>query len=292
MTSPSRPAIAATLSGILVGAAIVATRSVIDQTTPIALAFLRYLIGFCCLLPPVLLSARARFVRRDLLPIGLLGITQFGVLVILLNASLEVIPSSRAALIFATMPLQTMLVGTVIRRQQSSPAQGLGVLLTIAGVGFALGQEAVQRGGVAGSWTGEIMALTSAASGAVCSVLYRPYLRRYPILPLSAFAMLTSVGFLGVLTGVEGSFTSLPAITARGWLAVAFIGASSGAGYYLWLWALSRATPTKVTVFLALGPITATVLGALFLSEAISIWALVGLTCVALGIWLAHREPR
>jgi hypothetical protein len=68
------PIAAAAATGILVGSAIVATRFVIDQTAPASLALLRYVIGFCCLLPPALLSARVQFEGRDLLPIGLLGI--------------------------------------------------------------------------------------------------------------------------------------------------------------------------------------------------------------------------
>ena len=72
---------------------MVATRFVTDQTAPASLAFLRYLIGCCCLLPPVLLSNRVRFARWDLLPIGLLGITQFGILIALLNYALQFIPA-------------------------------------------------------------------------------------------------------------------------------------------------------------------------------------------------------
>jgi len=88
------PAAAAAVTSILVGSAIVATRSVIDQTGPASLALLRYLIGFCCLLPPMVLSSRVRFARRDLVPIGLLGITQFGILIALLNFGLQFIPSA------------------------------------------------------------------------------------------------------------------------------------------------------------------------------------------------------
>ncbi len=45
-------------------------------------------------------------------------------------------------------------------------------------------------------------------------------------------------------------------------------------------------------MFLALGPITATVLGGVFLSEATSPAFLLGLACVVLGLWLAHRRPQ
>jgi drug/metabolite transporter (DMT)-like permease len=284
------PVAAAAATGILVGAAMVATRFVIDQTAPASLALLRYVIGFCCLLPPVLLSGRVPFEWRDLLPIGLLGIIQFGILIALLNYALQFIPSARAALIFATMPLLTMMLATVLRYERITLAKTLGVLLTIVGVGFALGEKAVQRGGAAHEWVGELAVFASALSGAICSVLYRPYLRKYPTLPVSAFAMLASVGFLAMLAAGEGFFRSLPTFTAAGWLAVVFIGISSGIGYYLWLWALNHTTPTRVTVFLALSPITAAGLGALLLAEGISMMLLLGLACVVLGLWIAHWQ--
>lgn len=269
---------------------MVATRFVIDQTAPASLALLRYLIGFCCLLPPVLLSARVRFERGDLVPIGLLGITQFGILIALLNYGLQFIPSARAALIFTTMPLLTMLLAMVLGYERLTLSKTLGVLLTIVGVGFALGEKAVQRGSAAHEWVGELAVFASALSGAICSVLYRPYLRKYPTLPVSALAMLASVGFLAVLAGWEGFFASFPHFTAAGWLAVLFIGINSGIGYYLWLWALNNTTPTKVTVFLALSPITAAGLGVLLLAESISMMLFLGLAFVALGLWMAHWQ--
>jgi drug/metabolite transporter (DMT)-like permease len=284
------PIAAAAATGILVGSAMVATRFVIDQTAPASLALLRYVIGFCCLLPPALLSGRVQFESRDLLPIGLLGITQFGILIALLNYALQFIPSARAALIFATMPLLTMMLATGLGHERLTMAKTLGVLLTIVGVGFALGEKAVQRGGAAHEWVGELAVFASALSGAICSVLYRPYLRKYPTVPVSAFAMLASVGFLALLAAGEGFFGSLPHFTASGWLAVVFIGISSGIGYFLWLWALNHTTPTKVTVFLALSPITAAGLGALLLGEGISLMLFLGLACVVLGLWIAHWQ--
>jgi drug/metabolite transporter (DMT)-like permease len=290
-TSGSRflPPAAAAATGILVGSAMVATRFVIDQTAPASLALFRYTIGFCCLLPPVILSGRVSLERRDLLPIGLLGITQFGILIALLNYSLQFIPSARAALIFATMPFMTMALAAVLGHEKFTWSKTLGVLLTVAGVGFAVGEKSIQRAGEASGWIGELAVFGSTLSGAVCSVLYRPYLRKYPTLPVSALAMLASVGFLAVLAAGEGFFNSLPQFTGFGWLAVLFIGVNSGIGYYLWLWALNHTSPTKVTVFLALSPITATILGALLLGEDISLMSFLGLVFVALGLWIAHH---
>jgi drug/metabolite transporter (DMT)-like permease len=282
------PTLAAATTGILVGSAIVATRFVIGQTSPASLALLRYLIGFVCLLPVLLLSQRARFERRDLLPIGLLGIVQFGIVVTLLNYALQYIPSGRAALIFATLPLITMLLAAALGYERVTLLKALGVLATIVGVGFVLGEQSLEPAMAGNQWLATLAVLASAASGALCSVLYRPYLRKYPTLAVSVLAMLASVLALALVAAGEGFFLAPPHFSPAGWLAVGFIGLSSGVGYYLWLWALNHASATNVAVFLALSPVSATILGALALAEAPSPTALLGLAFVALGIWLAQ----
>ncbi len=286
------PAGAAAATGVLVGSTMVATRFVLDQTEPASLALLRYIIGFFCLLPPVLMSVRVRFQRRDVLPIALLGITQFGILIALLNFGLQYIPSALGALIFATLPLLTLLLAAALGHEALTFFKSAGVALTIVGVGLALGDRLTMPDLAPGSWIGELAVFGAAFSGAVCSVFYRPYLRKYPVLQVGAFAMLASVLFLGGLAAWEGFFDALPSFTLGGWLAVLFIGTGSGLGYYLWLWALRHTTATEVTVFLALSPVTASGLGALLLAEPVSLAFLLGLACVALGLWLAHRRPR
>jgi drug/metabolite transporter (DMT)-like permease len=182
----------------------------------------------------------------------------------------------------------TLVLAAALGWERLTAVKLAGVALTIAGVGAALGEKAGLGGG-AHAWVGELAVFASALCGAVCSVLYRPYLRKYPALPVSAFAMLASVAFLAVWAGAEGFFSAMPRFTPGGWLAVFFIGIGSGAGYYLWLWALGHATPTEVTVFLSLSPLTAAVLGAFFLGERISTASLAGMSCVGLGLWLAYR---
>ena len=286
------PALAAAATGIFVGSTIVVTRFVIGQTDPFSLAFLRYAIGFLCLAPSLAMTGWVRFQPRDIVPVALLGITQFGILIALLNFGLQTIPSALGALIFATFPMLTMVLAATLRYEALTLFKTFGVLLTILGVAFAVGEKLALPGSLAGGLIGELAVFGSALSGAVCSVLYRPYLQRYPTLQVSAFAMFASVLFLAIPAAWEGLFDSVPDFTPGGWAAVAFIGISSGIGYYLWLWALEHTTPTRVTVFLALSPITATALGALWLDEAVSALFIAGLGSVALGLWLAHREPR
>lgn len=291
MTAPARvlPTLAAAATGVQVGAAIVATRFAVDQAGPLSLALLRYAIGVACLLPFALAVGRVRFALRDLVPIALLGILQFAAVIALLNYALQSISSGRAALIFASFPLITMVLAALVGHERLTPAKTAGVLLSIAGVALALGERVWTPEATEGSWIGEAAAFASAFCGAACSVLYRPYLRAYPALPVGAVAMLASVAFLALAATGEGFFTAWPSFTPIGWAAVVFIGLSSGIGYFLWLWALRHAAATRVTVFLSLSPITAALLGALLLGEPLTPPLLGGLAAVVAGLWLAHR---
>ena len=280
---------AAAAVGVQVGATIVATRAVIDETGPVTLAALRYGIGLLTLLPFVLAAARPRFARADLWRIVLLGIGQFALLVALLNAGLRTVPAAEGALLFATFPLLTLLAAAALGHERLSWNKGLGVLLTLGGVAVALGPAAFAG---AGAWAGEVMILASALCGAVCSVAYRPLLQRYPALPLGAAAMAAAVLFLAVWAPFDGALDRLPRITGRGWAAIGFIGASSGIAYVLLLHALRHASASRVTLYLALGPVTALLLGVVWLGEPWRVELVVAVALVAAGLRVVQDRRR
>lgn len=283
------PLLAAAATGVQVGAAMVATRFVVAEIGPFSLAFLRYAIGALCLLPALAMARqRPRFAWRDAPPIALLGVAQFGLLIALLNIGLARVPAGQGAVLFAIFPLLTLLIASALGREDFTARKLGGVLLTLAGVALTLGAGNSRLEGTA-DLAGYLAVLAAALCGALCSVLYRPYLQRYPTLPVSALAMLASVAALAVPAASEGLLQALPVLRAGAWTAVLFIGMSSGLGYVLWLWALGRAAPTQVTVFLSLSPVTAVLFGGLLLGEPLSAAMVPGMGCLVMGFWLTSR---
>lgn len=259
---------------------------------PLTLALLRYAIGFLCLLPFALRALQAAPVRppaRDLVAMAALGTGQFAILIALLNWGLRTVPAAQSALIFSLFPLLTLLLGALLGREQLTAPLVLGVLLSIAGVALSLLPKL--QSAATGHWWGELAVLASAGVGALCSVLYRPYLLRYPTVPVSAFAMLASVLFLAVIALGEDWPRAIGTLRPAAWAVVAFIGLSSGIGYFWWLYALKHESPTRVTVFLALNPVTAALLSWPLLGEALPPQLLAGLVLIAGGLWLATRGP-
>jgi len=290
------PLVAAAATGVQVGASIVASRFAVGEVPPLTLAMLRYAIGFGCLLPFAWRGAGELFGRaaappvnasraRDLLAMAALGIGQFGVLI-----ALQHVGAAPAALLFSLFPLLTLLLAAALGRERVTWPLLVGVVLTIAGAALTF---APKLGAArAGDWWGELAVVASAATGALCSVLYRPYLRRYPTVPVSAFAMLASVLFLAMLAAGEHWTTRIERFSASAWTAIVFIGVASGVGYFWWLYALKHESPTRVTVFLGLNPVTAALLGWALLGEPLAPATFAALALTVAGLWLATRGPK
>ncbi len=263
--------LAAAATGILVGAAMVSTRTVSTATSPVTLAFLRYLIGVAMLGIPVLLAHRTRFAWRDAVAVAGLGVLQFAVLIVLLNIALGSLSAATCALIFSTMPLVTLCLSVGLGRERFSLTRLAGLLLAVAGVAVLLRATLQQESTAIDDWTALAALIGATLIGAVCSMLYRPYVQRYAALPTSALAMLAAVVFLLGLCLATGQPLA-PVLNTLQWANVAFIGLASGVGYFCWLWALSQLDASRVVAFQALGPITAAVIE-LVLSRALPSWA-------------------
>lgn len=282
---------AAALVGVQVGACIAGSRAVVHEVGPVSLTFLRYAIALASLVP-FLGGARAalsHLTARDAGAVALLGVTQFGLLIALLNAGLAHLDAGLGALLFAVFPLMTMTLATLGGQERLDGALAAGVLLSIAGVALALGVR-WPSGDARPLAIGAACVLASALCGALCSVLYRPLLRRYPTLPLGALAMAAAVAVLAPAAWAEGLPQRAGGLGAAQWAVIAGVGLSSGMAYWLWLWALKHAAPTQATAFLALSPVTATLLGAAMLGEPLGWGLAVGVVCVLAGLALAARR--
>ncbi|WP_208984947.1 MULTISPECIES: DMT family transporter [unclassified Stappia] len=255
----------AIFTGLQVGAALVASEAVVAEVGAGRLGFLRYAIALLILLPVAFFSSGAPVARRDMLPVALIGIGQFGVLVGLLNVAVLHTGSPRVALVFATLPIVTLAVGLRFAVGRVSPLELASILLSVVGVGILLAGEALTGRMLASDWIGVGCAALATLTGALCSHLYRPYLQRCGVAKVSVIAMLASLLPLGVMALLEGQGLPMADWSRRTVMLVGFVGLSSGAGFLLWLYALSRLPAAVVTAFLGLSPVTAVVLSVLFL---------------------------
>ena len=280
----------AVLIGAQVGVQLTITRSLADDIAPGTLAFFRYSLAFLILAPFAFPAYRVPFRGRDLLPIAGLGVAMFGLMIALQNLALHYTPSGRGALIFSTMPFFTMIFAAWFGGDPLTRPKVVGVALTISGVAVVIGADAFETAPTAASWLGDGLMIFCAIVAGLCSVLFRPYVRRYTALPVSALAVFCAIFPLWVISALEGGIVRLPTYSASTWTWVAVLGMTSAPFYWLWLWALGRISATLVNVFQALGPITAAIVAAIFLGEPIHASFVVGVVVVTAGFVVAYRR--
>ena len=275
---------AAAATGVQVGAALVATEVIVAEVGAGRLGFLRYAIALMFLLVFVLFGKTRRIPRRDLGPVALIGIGQFGVLIALLNIALLHTSSARVSLIFATLPLMTIAVGWLTAPARLDVKELGAIFLTFLGIAALLGADAFAGEMTTGDLVGFAAAGGATLTGAVCSSFYRPYLEAYGVVAVSAVAMAASLVPLGLMGLLEGPPRSPWEWAPETLALIAFIGLSSGLGFMMWLYALASLDAAIVTAFLALSPLTATGLSVMLLSEDVTLGLIVALALVIAGL--------
>lgn len=296
---PAKPPIllanlAAFVGTTFTAGSIVSIRFVIAESDPASLAFIRYLIALLCLAPIAVYLMRGRRVgARDVLIVLVLGALFFGVFPYLLNTSLKYTSAARGALMLATAPLITLALGKLLRSERFTAAKLLGVVGAFVGVAVAM---LAGPGGLAGQgayWIGDLIMLAAASLAAVYPIYSKPLLARHPALAVTALSMVGGLLILAPFAQAQGSFSGLPTFSAAGWFAVVFLGIGGGAMQFgLWIWAVSKLTPTQAAIYLTLTPITAILLASLILGEPVTLGLFAGLALVVGSILLANRPAR
>ncbi len=288
MTRDQMGVLAAVTSSAMGGVAGGATRFVIHATDPVTLGVFRFGTGFLILLPIALFMKSRWPSGRDWVAVALLGILFFFAFSVLFNLAYSYTTAARGALTLSTMPLTTMLVGAALGVEKITARKTAGVLVAMAGVFLAL--MFGLAGAPAGAWRGELVMLAATLCMSFYNVWSRPFIARSDPLAFLTAGMGAAAACLLVWALAIHGFDAAAQFGAAQWLAVAYLGAiGSAVTFILWVYALSRTSPTKTAVTITVNPVFASIVGALAIGEGIGLNLIAGLAAVAAGIWIATR---
>ena len=281
--------IIAIVSSSLGGSALAVTRYLTTSADVVTLAILRWGIGILVVLP-VALVLRVKWPKATDLPaVILLGVCFYGLFFIFYNIAVSYTTAARASLALCTLPLLTMVVGSILNMERMTLRKGIGVAVAVTGAAIALATGLSQAPDRA--WLGELIMTLAVLCMAVYNVYSRPLIQRSSALGFLAVGMGAGALVLLVLGSATGRITVLSEFDANQWIAGAYLGIAGGAlAFILWVLALERASPTRVANTMTVNPIAASLLGAHLLGEPITPNIVFGLATVFAGIWIATRN--
>ena len=281
----------AIVSSAVGAAAAVATRYLIASADPFTLAALRFGGGVICLLP-LALGLRVRWPGRGDWPaVAGLGFMFFAVFFVFYNLALAYTTVARGTLALSTLPLMTMVVGAVLGIEALSARKTVGVLIAMLGVAAALASGLADA--PAGAWRGDLIMAGATLCMALYNVWSRPFIQRSSALGFLTAGMGVGAAALVLISAFSGGLARVSAFTPAEWLAALYLGAGGGAlAFFLWVYALQYASPTRVANTMTVNPIVAGLLAAIFLGEPITLPLVVGLVAVFAGLWIATTDSK
>lgn len=266
---------------------------------PSQVATLRFVFGAAFILLLVLGRRETRFmaeaVRKDGLPIALLGAVGVFLTFFLMHEGIETTSASAAAVIFSMNPVFTVLIASLALRERLGLLGWLGVGIGLLGAFAAITGFKLSGLFSRDDFLGSLLVLISAATWSVYTVYGKKYSERYGSLVLSFLTMAVGSVLLSVLLTVQGGWSEMAGYDLRAWSWLLYLGIITvGVGYILYFGGMRRVPASRGASLFYLKPILAVFIAYLALGEPISYSLLFASLMVAAGILLVTlpREAR
>jgi O-acetylserine/cysteine efflux transporter len=258
---------------------------------PVLFAGLRTLIGGLAMIVAALLWGGSPNLRRDWPVFLLLALFNVVLFIALQTYAIVYLPSGSAAVLVYLQPILVGLLAWVILGEGLSVAKLVGLLLGFSGI-VAVSVGSFSGAAKALSPLGVILGAASALSWALGTVYFKKYEARVSTLWAVAVPFLvggvtlTALGLV-VEPWVEISWTGAFVASL---LYSSLIGIS--AAWVIWFALVRAGEASRVAAYIFAVPLTAVLIGALFLDEPLSYSLLLGAALVVSGIYLVNRSPR
>ncbi len=279
---------------VLLGSSIVAARAIMDASDgPATLGASRYLGSGLILAALTIGSGGWRFSRGLVLFAIGLGVIQFGVFHLAINTALQQTPAARGAVIFALIPILTMMIAAAAGRDRVTPMMIVAAIISFAGVALAVGEAAFRPSVGGGDLTGEALFFLAICCGATYNAFSARLYRDNAIFPITVLTMVGGFLFLMPFSIAEGPVKVLASYDGEDWVwwlwCVIFAGAMS-MGFFNY--GLRKLGPSQTAIYVPISPIATTAMGAWLLGETITSLFLVGLACAVTGPLLVSYSRR
>ncbi|MDD9871730.1 MAG: DMT family transporter [Gammaproteobacteria bacterium] len=280
MSSAKQPLLAALATVLLWAFAFPASKAALPYFSAEQIVLLRYAVacGFY-----LALFAAGRFAwpqLRDLPLIFILGVLGVTVYQLLFVHGIGRVTAGAAAMIIAAIPVFAGLLARFFLREKLSRPAWCGIAISLAGVALI----AVEKD-IAGEFSGAILLIMATVSVSIYFVFQKPFFSRYSPLSLTAWTSLAgTLSLLYQLPAAVDAALQAPAVAL--WSVAAMGVFSSGIGFVLWLYALSKLPAGTVTSFLFLQPVFVTVMAWLWLDEIPTAQVFAGGAVILFGVAL------
>lgn len=265
---------------IFLGVNFVAVRISNEELPPFWGSSLRFLIASVLLLSIVKLRTIPLPRGRALTGAVLFGLFSFAISYGFLYWGLTQVRAGMASVTFATIPLITQLIASLIGQERLTWRGILGAVIVIAGIGIVFYDQL--RFDIPFIYLGAVLA--GVVSSALSGIVVKHYPKSHPF-SVNSVGMGVGASLLLVLSFLTGERQSLPALQST-WLALGWLVLSSIVGFVLIVWLLARWSATATSYIGVLTPLVTIVAASLLTGEIPTVTFLAGSLLVLVGVYV------
>ena len=264
------------------GSLYVVSKYVLGKIPPFTLSFLRFVIAVAFLSVLVHMKNYPSISRKDYKHILFIGF--FGYFVALMTQLIgtKLSNASLAALVNSVNPIVIMVMAAIFLKERLTGRKIAGMLISLTGIYIIL------RGGHSGDTiAGIVISLISVFIWSFVSVCIRKVSHDYPPILIAAYGMFVAMLFSFPCAAIElintesiaWDWTVLPCVLYMGIIC-------TGVAHLLWNKSLSLIEAGTCSAFYPVQPLSAVVLGILFLHESVTISFWIGALLIVGGVMI------
>jgi drug/metabolite transporter (DMT)-like permease len=273
------------------GSAFAVVKIGLDYSPPVLFAGLRILIGGLAMVIAAVLWGGSPDLRRDWPVFLLLAALNAVLFVGLQTYAILYLPSGSAAVLVYLQPILVGVLAWLILGEPLSAAKLVGLLLGFSGI-VAVSMESILGGTNALPAVGVIFGASSALFWALGTVYFKKYEARVSTLWAVALTFLVGgivLTALGLLVegwrGVSWTWEFVASLLYSGLVGISL-------AWVIWFALVRAGEASRVAAYIFAVPLTAVLIGVVFLDEPLGYPLLIGAALVVSGIYLVNREPR
>ncbi|MGI0495170.1 DMT family transporter [Alkalinema pantanalense CENA528] len=282
------------LTTLIWGGTFIAGRIAVQSVGVFSVAFLRFAIAaiLLLLLCWLQLGKLPRLNRSQWVGVTLMGLAGIFAYNAFFLGGLKLLPASRASLIVAFNPIAVSLGSAVFYREPLSRSKILGTLISLLGVAIVIAQGNPLNLLHTGIGLGDWLLVGCVTSWVTYTLLSKKILQQMSPLVVTTYSCVIGAISLFPMALTENFLQALTHITPIAALSIAYMGILGTVLAFLWYSkGIQTIGASRTAIFTNLVPVSAVIMGILFLRESLQPSLVVGGCLVIAGVILTNQSP-
>lgn len=277
-----------TLIGVVVawGVSFVSIKVVLDAFSPVAMAFVRFLIATIALIIVKQFTDKEKVNRKDYGRLAISGIFAITLYFFFENNGILRVSANSASIIVATLPIAAIIADKIFYKTRISKVSIVSIVVSMFGIYLVIGKDVIS-----GSLSGYLYMLGSVIAWCGYLIITKPLFKKYSNITITTYqSIFGTLAFIPLLPFETINFQMINGNIVLNLLFLALI--CSSFGNFGYNFAFKELDVSIATLFLNLCPVVTFIFSFFILGETLRFTQIIGSIIIIGAVYIATKPPK